>query len=384
MNKEQNTLVIDLGFFIDKKILNRSQVYLSQADDLQTNEEFHVFKSRKLEKSTVDDWPMNLSSTAQFIQFLDKEIVAAASKKVVYNVGTGRREMQNAVFLLGAYIIIRLDRTPEETANSFAGLDPTGTEVYDDAKQMRGKLYLTNRDCWEGLHRAKKLGWFDMPSENRHSWWGLTNLVDYDNYAKPYNGDLHAIVPGRLISFRAPKVLAGFRVLNNYLRGSRDLSATYYADLLRGMHATAVIQLSEPLYDACPYTSAGIAHHVLTFDGSAAPPLATVARFLAIVDAAPGPVAVHCDAGLGRTGTLAALYLMRSCDFTARQAMAWLRILRPGTAIGEPQRRFLCAVEAGMAALTGPSCGGDGGGRGGEESAAPAGPLAAAPVFSLR
>ena len=61
--------------------------------------------------------------------------------------------------------------------------------------------------------------------------------------------------------------------------------------------------------------------------------------------AAPGAVAVHCAAGLGRTGTQMALYMMmRHHGFAAREAMGWLRIMRPGSVIGE-QQHFLCERE---------------------------------------
>mmetsp|Transcript_52774 Transcript_52774/g.138842 ORF Transcript_52774/g.138842 Transcript_52774/m.138842 type:complete len:148 (-) Transcript_52774:114-557(-) len=39
--------------------------------------------------------------------------------------------------------------------------------------------------------------------------------------------------------------------------------------------------------------------------------------------------------GLGRTGTLVAAYMMRYHGFTAREAMGWLRIMRPGSVMGE-------------------------------------------------
>ena len=43
------------------------------------------------------------------------------------------------------------------------------------------------------------------------------------------------------------------------------------------------------------------------------------------------------------------LYLMRSCGFSAREAMGWLRIMRPGSVIGE-QQHYLCAVDAALQA----------------------------------
>ena len=59
-------------------------------------------------------------------------------------------------------------------------------------------------------------------------------------------------------------------------------------------------------------------------DGSC-PSSDIVLRFLDIVEGEPGGVAVHCKAGLGRTGVLICCYMMKHHGFSAKEVLLPLR-----------------------------------------------------------
>lgn len=48
-------------------------------------------------------------------------------------------------------------------------------------------------------------------------------------------------------------------------------------------------------------------------------------------------MAVHCKAGLGRTGSLIAAYMMKHYKMTASEIISYLRIMRPGSVVGPQQ-----------------------------------------------
>jgi len=68
-------------------------------------------------------------------------------------------------------------------------------------------------------------------------------------------------------------------------------------------------------------------------DGTA-PPNDIAESFLASAEKERGAIAIHCKAGLGRTGSLIALYCMKHFGFPAAAFIGWIRIARPGSILG--------------------------------------------------
>jgi len=72
------------------------------------------------------------------------------------------------------------------------------------------------------------------------------------------------------------------------------------------------VRLNEPdKYSASSFTNHGISHSDLFFVDGSTPPQRIVDRFMAISEKEQGAIAIHCKAGLGRTGTLIGIYAMK-------------------------------------------------------------------------
>ena len=66
-------------------------------------------------------------------------------------------------------------------------------------------------------------------------------------------------------------------------------------------------------------------HVDLYYEDGGNPSEEILQAFLQLCETERGAIAVHCKAGLGRTGTNIAAYMMKHYGYTARETMAWCR-----------------------------------------------------------
>lgn len=118
-----------------------------------------------------------------------------------------------------------------------------------------------------------------------------------------------------------------------------------YINILHKLKIDHVLCLSqEPEYDFSIFKSGGIALTHLPMDDQTCPEEEDINKFLDVCSNENGPLAVHCDSGLGLTGTLIGIYAMKYYQIPATVYIAWARICRPGSIIGG-QQNFLVDKE---------------------------------------
>ena len=113
---------------------------------------------------------MNLSWIARFIQAVDEELSAFPNSKNVLCVDDCWRPLTNAVFLLGAYMILKLDQTSSDAVKAFVWMDDSMIEPFHDATFSPPDFRLSIVDCVQNLTGKEKgsesqsLNIFSFPS----------------------------------------------------------------------------------------------------------------------------------------------------------------------------------------------------------------------------
>ncbi|XP_057299661.1 dual specificity protein phosphatase CDC14A-like [Hydractinia symbiolongicarpus] len=275
----------------------------------------------------ADFGPLNLSMLYRYCKKLIKKLKTPvlSRKRIVHYTSYDSRKRANAACLIGCYAVIYLNKSPDDAYRPLiSGCNPPYLPFRDAS--FGGCTYnLTILDVLNGLHKALKLKFLDFETFDPE---------EYEYYERVENGDFNWIIPDRFLAFAGPHDRSCIE--NGYPLHSPESYFSYF----RKHNVTAVIRLNKKLYDAKRFTDGNFDHYDLFFIDGSIPSDAIVRRFLTIVEKTNGAVAVHCKAGLGRTGSLIACYMMKHYQFTAAESIAWIRLCRPGSIIG-PQQHFL-------------------------------------------
>lgn len=280
-----------------------------------------------------DFGPLNLAMMHKYVKELARLLQDESYKdfKIFHYCSDKYDKIANSAFLMGAFLVIVMKQTPEEAWRRFRSYEGM-IRPFRDAAKGECRYACTVLHCLQGLAQGLRLGWYDFRQFNAR---------EYEHYEKVEHGDINWIVPGKFAACMGP--------VGDRRQGRAGCSPEEYCRVFREWGIRKVVRLNEAHYDREDFVRNGVSHADLFFVDGSNPPDEVAAEFLRTCErhfATPnaGAIAVHCKAGLGRTGTLIGLYAMKHYQIPAEQFIGWIRLARPGSILG-PQQFYLLDKE---------------------------------------
>ncbi|CCU99302.1 unnamed protein product [Malassezia sympodialis ATCC 42132] len=295
--------------------------------------------------SFSNDWgPLNVAMFYRFCVHVHQMLIDPAMQDthLALYTNTHPHHKANAALLCALYALTIDHISP---ADAFFPYSEMELMPFRDAGYGRADYCLTIQDILYGVRRALDCGLLDLTT---------FDLAAYEHYEQVQHGDWNWITP-HFLALASPKDRAYMAALaaggpaaasaaaRAAARVAPNPMLRHTVDYFQEHKVGLVVRLNNPLYLRDVFENAGIEHLELYFDDGSNPSEDIVRTFIHEADRvieSGRAIAVHCKAGLGRTGVLIGAYLVWKHGFTASEVIGYMRLMRPGCVVG-PQQHFM-------------------------------------------
>lgn len=305
------------------------RIYLAAYDNVPVDTDSTVFFTIEdmllYNNFNLDFGPLHIGALYRFAVLLHTVLNddANSGKAVCIYSSTDPKMRSNTACLLCCYMVLIQSWSPHQVLQPIAQISPPFIG-FRDAGYSTADFEITIQDIVYAMWRAKERGMIDITN---------FNLEEYELYERVDQGDFN-VISKDFIAFASP-----IQKRPQYLNEPFKKVLSFF----QNNDVQLVVRLNSRLYDADEFTKRGMKHIDMIFDDGTCPTMDYVQKFIGAAETTinnGGKIAVHCKAGLGRTGCLIGAHLIYTHGFTANECIAYMRMIRPGMVVG-PQQHWL-------------------------------------------